>query len=88
MKQYQAALKKSLVEKTTELLHATRRTEQYEAEVKRIRNRVEELKKELAIAHDEIDAATNSVRRFQRMNEDLVEQLEAANVQLEHFRNR
>ncbi|XP_006618706.1 coiled-coil domain-containing protein 102A isoform X1 [Apis dorsata] len=80
-------LKKSLEEKTTELSHAMRRSEQYEAEVKRVRARVEELKKELAAVQDEVDAATNSVRKLQRANEDLLEQLESANVQLEHFRN-
>ncbi|XP_076286520.1 coiled-coil domain-containing protein 102A [Lasioglossum baleicum] len=80
-------LKKSLEEKTTELLHAMRRSEQYEAEVKRVRARVEELKKELATAQDEVDAAASSVRKLQRANEDLLEQLESANVQLEHFRN-
>ncbi|XP_029055331.1 coiled-coil domain-containing protein 102A isoform X2 [Osmia bicornis bicornis] len=80
-------LKKSLEEKTTELSHAMRRSEQYEAEVKRVRARVEELKKELASAQDEVDAAANSVRKLQRANEDLLEQLESANVQLEHFRN-
>ncbi|KAG7189597.1 hypothetical protein KM043_017282 [Ampulex compressa] len=82
-----AILKKSLEEKTNELSHAVRRSEQYEAEVKRVRTRVEELKKELALAQDEVDAATNSVRKLQRANEDLLEQLESANVQLEHFRN-
>ncbi|XP_070164718.1 coiled-coil domain-containing protein 102A [Polyergus mexicanus] len=87
VKQYQAALKQSLAEKTTELSHAMRRSEQYEAEVKRVRTRVEELKKELAAAQDEVDAVTNSVRKLQRTNEDLMEQLESANVQLEHFRN-
>lgn len=87
VKQYQAALKQSLAEKTTELSHAMRRSEQYETEVKRIRARVEELKKELAAAQDEVDTATNSVRKLQRTNEGLMEQLESVNVQLEHFRN-
>ncbi|XP_012228202.1 coiled-coil domain-containing protein 102A [Linepithema humile] len=87
VKQYQAALKQSLAEKTTELSHAIRRSEQYEAEVKRVRARVDELKKELAAAQDEVDAATNSVRKLQRANKDLMEQLESANVQLEHFKN-
>lgn len=88
MKQNQAILKQSLVEKTTELLHAMRRYEQYEVEVKRVRGKVEELKKELAVAQDEVDSATNSIRKLQRVNEDLLVQLESANVQLEHFRNR
>lgn len=75
-------------EKTTELSHAIRRLEQYEGEVKRVRGRVDELKKELSLAQDEVDAATNSVRKLQRVNEDLLEQLQSANVQLEHFKNR
>lgn len=81
-------MKKSLEEKTTELSHAMRRSEQYEAEVKRVRARVEELKKELAAVQNEVDTATNSIRKLQRANKDLLEQLESANVQLEHFRNR
>jgi coiled-coil domain-containing protein 102A len=88
VKQYQTILKQSLAEKVTELSHALRRSEQYEAEVKRVRARVDELKKELTAAQDEVDTATNSVRKLQRINEDLMEQLESANVQLEHFRNR
>ncbi|KAL0108408.1 hypothetical protein PUN28_015154 [Cardiocondyla obscurior] len=87
VKQYQAALKQSLAEKTTELSHTMRRSEQYEMEVKRVRARVEELKKELVAAQDEVDTATNSIRKLQRANEDLVEQLNSVNVQLEHFRN-
>ncbi|XP_012279546.1 coiled-coil domain-containing protein 102A isoform X2 [Orussus abietinus] len=87
LKHSHAKLKKLLAEKTTELSHASRRSEQYEAEVKRVRSRVDELKKELSSAQDEVDAATNSVRRLQRANEDLVEQLESANIQLEHFKN-
>ncbi|XP_043461131.1 coiled-coil domain-containing protein 102A isoform X2 [Leptopilina heterotoma] len=81
-------MKKMFGDKTMELSHAIRRSEQYEAEVKRVRSRVEELKKELASAQDDMDVATNSVRKLQRTNECLVEQLEASNMQLEHFKNR
>ncbi|XP_043286345.1 coiled-coil domain-containing protein 102A isoform X2 [Venturia canescens] len=87
LKHSYSKLKKVLAEKTTELSHALRRSEQYEAEVKRVRSRVDELKRELSGAQDEVDAATNSVRRLQRANEDLIEQLESANVQIEHFKN-
>lgn len=87
MKHAAAKIKKALAEKTTELTHALRRSEQYETEVKRVRSRVDELKKELASAQDEVDAASTSVRRLQRANEDLMEQLESANVQIEHFKN-
>ncbi|XP_044014568.1 coiled-coil domain-containing protein 102A isoform X1 [Aphidius gifuensis] len=87
LKHANSKLKKLLAEKTTELTHALRRSEQYESEVKRIRVRVDELKRELANAQDEVDAADNVVRRLQRQNEDLIEQLESANVQIEHFKN-
>jgi hypothetical protein len=51
-----------LQDKSTELAHAVRRAEQYEAEVKRLRGRVEELKRELAVAEDEVDSASNNIR--------------------------
>lgn len=50
-------LKKQFQEKVAELAHATRRVEQHEAEVKKLRLRVEELKKELAQAEDEVSTA-------------------------------
>lgn len=58
-------------EANVELGHAVRRAEQYETEVKRLRTRVEELKKELTMAEDEIDAASSAIRRLQRNNEEL-----------------
>lgn len=64
-------MKKLLAEANTELGHAVRRAEQYETEVKRLRGRVEELKRELAGAEDELDAACNQVRRLRRTNEEL-----------------
>lgn len=88
VKQYQAVLKQSLMEKKTELSYALKRSEQYEAEMKRVRIRVEELKKELTTAQDEVDSAMETVGRLQRSNADLVEQLKVAKIQLEHFRNR
>lgn len=51
--------------------HAVRRAEQYETEVKRLRSRVEELKKDLTYAEDELDSASSAVRRLQRTNEEL-----------------
>lgn len=64
-------MKKMLSEANVELGHAVRRAEQYEVEVKRLRTRVEELKKELTLAEDEIDAASSAIRRLQRNNEEL-----------------
>ncbi|XP_063244889.1 coiled-coil domain-containing protein 102A isoform X2 [Bacillus rossius redtenbacheri] len=80
-----AKLKKVLQDKSTELAHAVRRAEQYEAEVKRLRGRVEELKKELAAAEDEVDGASNSIRKLQRTNDELQEHVESLQVQLEHL---
>lgn len=54
-------LKKQFQEKVAELAHTNRRVEQHETEVKKLRLRVEELKKELAQAEDE--ASTRSPER-------------------------
>lgn len=62
MRHSHGKLKKVLQDKSTELAHAVRRAEQYEAEVKRLRGRVEELKRELAVAEDEVDSASNNIR--------------------------
>lgn len=75
-------LKKLLAETNTELGHAGRRAEQYETEVKRLRGRVEELKRELAGAEDELDATCSQVRRLQRNNEELLAQSDCMQAQL------
>lgn len=62
LKHAHAKLKKVLADKSVELQHTTRRADQYESEVKRLRGRVEELKKELAASEDEVDGATNNIR--------------------------
>lgn len=85
LKHAHSKLKKVLQEKSTELSHALRRSEQYEAEVKKLRGRIDELKKELATAEDEADSATNSIRKLQRSNDDLQGQVETLQVQLEHL---
>ncbi|KAJ6641382.1 Coiled-coil domain-containing protein 102A [Pseudolycoriella hygida] len=81
-------LKKLCAEANTELCHAVRRAEQYETEVKRLRARVEELKRELASAEDELDATCNHVRRLQRTNEELTGQSEGLQVQIQHLQTR
>ncbi|MBZ3889957.1 Coiled-coil domain-containing protein 102A [Sciurus carolinensis] len=62
LKHVHGKLKKQLQEKVAELAHASRRVEQHEAEVKRLRLRVEELKKELAQAEDEASAAAEQLQ--------------------------
>lgn len=65
-------------EANIEMGHAVRQKEQYETEVKRLRSRVEELKKELTFAEDELDSASNAVRRLQRTNEELSTRYESS----------
>ena len=54
LKHTHSKLKKLLQDKSTELDHATRRAEQYELEVKKLRGRIEELKRQLTNAEDEV----------------------------------
>lgn len=75
-------------DKVGELAHASRRAEQYEAEVKKLRTRVEELKKDLAIAEDELDTASNNVKKLQRTNDELQEQVDNFQIQLQHLHSR
>lgn len=70
-----------LAESNTEMGHAVRRAEQYESEVKRLRSRIDELKRELATVEDELDGATTAIRRLQRANEELVSQNEGMRVE-------
>ena len=54
LKHSHSKLKKILQEKSIELDHAKRRIEQYEVEVQKLRGRIDELKKDLAHAEDEV----------------------------------
>lgn len=78
MRHSQSKMKKMISEANIEMGHAVRQKEQYETEVKRLRSRVEELKKELTFAEDELDSASNAVRRLQRTNEELSTRYESS----------
>ncbi len=54
MKHAHSKIKKALAEKSTEFEHAQRRAEQYELEVKKLRGRIDDLKKDLANAEDDV----------------------------------
>lgn len=54
--------KKIFADQSAELAHLTRRGDQYEGEVKRLRNRVEELKRELATTEEDYDNALNTIK--------------------------
>ncbi|XP_076271850.1 coiled-coil domain-containing protein 102A isoform X1 [Rhynchophorus ferrugineus] len=88
LKHSQNKLKKMLQDKVTELSHTVRRAEQYEAEVKKLRVRVEDLKKDLAAIEDELDASQNHTRKLQRANDELQEQVDSFQVQLQHLHTR
>lgn len=88
LKHSNTKMKKMLAEANTEMGHAVRRADQYEAEVKRLRQRVEELKRELATVEDELDATCNHVRRLQRTNEELIGQNEGFHSQIQQLQAR
>ncbi|KAK3610026.1 hypothetical protein CHS0354_032374 [Potamilus streckersoni] len=81
-------LKKALQERVTELEHTKRRAEQYELEVKKLRSRIDELRRDLSAAEDMVDYQNNNVRKVQRNNDELQEQVENLRVQLEHAQTR
>lgn len=81
-------LKKALQDRSVELSHGLRRAEHSEAEVRRLRSRIDELKREVASAQDELDAATNNVRKLQRTNEEIQEQMESLQMQVTHLQGR
>ncbi|KAK3086168.1 hypothetical protein FSP39_014623 [Pinctada imbricata] len=81
-------VKKALQDKITDLEHTRRRADQYEMEVKKLRGRVDELKKELANTEDEVDTQSNMVRKVQRTNDELQEMVENLQVQLNHTESR
>eukprot|EP00095_Tigriopus_kingsejongensis_P007652 maker-scaffold116_size340332-snap-gene-0.28 protein:Tk07652 transcript:maker-scaffold116_size340332-snap-gene-0.28-mRNA-1 annotation:"coiled-coil domain-containing protein 102a" len=81
-------IRKSLAEKSEELVHWQRRSDVFEKEVKKLRLRIEELKKDLGRAEDELDSSGNSISRLQRSNEELLSQAEGYEVQIEHLTSR
>ncbi|XP_025048616.1 coiled-coil domain-containing protein 102B isoform X2 [Alligator sinensis] len=81
-------LNKQYQDKVAELMHTNKIVEQHEAEVKQLRIRVEDLKRGLNQAEDELDDSLNQIRKLQR---SLDEQTEANNnlqVHLNHLKSR
>jgi len=81
-------LRKAHADRGEEMTHWRRKAETSEKEVKRLRARIEELKKELARAEDQMDESANCIRRLQRSNEELLSQAEGYQVQIEHLGSR
>lgn len=49
-------------DQSAELAHLMRRSEHFDGEVKRLRNRIEELKRELATTEEDFDMASNNIK--------------------------
>ncbi|XP_029446770.1 coiled-coil domain-containing protein 102B isoform X1 [Rhinatrema bivittatum] len=81
-------LKKQYQNKMAELDHANRRVEQHEGEMKKLRIRVEELKRDLAKAEDELDDSLNQIGKLQRSLEEHTEAKYNLPVQFNHLQNR
>ncbi|XP_064235104.1 coiled-coil domain-containing protein 102B isoform X2 [Aotus nancymaae] len=79
-RQYQA--------KIAELTHANNRVDQNEAEVKKLRLRVEELKQGLNQKEDELDDSLNQIRKLQRSLDEQKERNGNLETELRHLQNR
>lgn len=64
MRHIHSKVKKQYQDKMAELAHANRRVEQHETEVKKLRLRVEELKKELGQAEDEVSITPHHIHLY------------------------
>lgn len=81
-------LKKTLTCKTVECEHSSRRADQYEVEVKRLRHRVATLRHDLAATQDELDTAGNNTRRLARSKEELQDTADTLQLKLDHLQSR
>ncbi|XP_046528054.1 coiled-coil domain-containing protein 102B isoform X3 [Equus quagga] len=79
-RQYQA--------KTAELTHANNLLDQSEAEVKKLRLRVEDLKQGLIQKEDELDNFLNQIRKLQRSLDEQKEANENLEIKLRHLQDR
>ncbi|KAF6302713.1 coiled-coil domain containing 102B [Rhinolophus ferrumequinum] len=72
----------------TELTHANNRGDQNEAEVKKLRFRVEELKQRLDQKEDKLDDFLNQIHKLQRCLDEQKEANENLEIELRHLQNR
>lgn len=81
-------MKKQLTDKLAELDHATTKCEQHEEDVKKLRVRVDDLKRDLARREDEVDERVNFVKKLQRNLDETLQLNENLVLQVEHLQNR
>ncbi|XP_044514026.1 coiled-coil domain-containing protein 102B [Gracilinanus agilis] len=81
-------LNRQYQDKMAELIHANHRVDHHEAEVKKLRFRVEDLKKGLNHAEDELDDSLNQIRKLQQSLDQQVEKNDNLQIQLNHLQSR
>ncbi|XP_062501240.1 coiled-coil domain-containing protein 102A-like [Corticium candelabrum] len=77
-------LKKQMLDQAAELEHSKRLIEQRDQEVKQLRIRVEDLKRQMVEAQDSVDMKCNSERKLQRTIDEQQEQIDNLQTQLGH----
>ncbi|XP_036592543.1 coiled-coil domain-containing protein 102B [Trichosurus vulpecula] len=88
LQQAYCKLNKQYQEKMAELIHANNRVDHHEAEVKKLRFRVEDLKKSLSHAEDELDGSLNQIWKLQRSLDEQIEMNDSLQIQLNHLQSR
>ncbi|XP_076991379.1 coiled-coil domain-containing protein 102B isoform X4 [Tamandua tetradactyla] len=81
-------LNKQYQERMAELTHANNLMDQNEAEVKKLRFRVEELKRGLNQKEEELDDSLNQIRKLQRSLDEQKETNENMETKLRHLKSR
>nr|XP_033785477.1 coiled-coil domain-containing protein 102A-like [Geotrypetes seraphini] len=71
-----------------ELAYTNRRVEQHEEDMKKLRLRVEELKRDLAHAGDELENSLNQIRKLQQSLEKETEAKDNLQVQFKDLQSR
>jgi len=79
---------KALQDRNEELVHSRRRAEQHECEVRALRSRIEELKKQQTTTEDELDNVQNQHRKLIRVVEEKEEDIEKLQLQYDQAQTR
>ncbi|XP_072169244.1 coiled-coil domain-containing protein 102A-like [Diadema setosum] len=88
LKHAHSKMKKQLADKLAELDHTSTKCVQHEEDVKKLRGRVEDLKRDLAKCEDEVDERSNFIKKIQRNLDETLQQNENLTLQVEHLQSR